>query len=246
MVGCCLNIVCAEKKKSKVGCLYKVRYNYRMKNIQLHIANAGGSLDDVINKINKAFNNAANVCGTVLGLDRVDVICVDDSSMVIPEIGVGGYTSSRHLMYLYIDPSRSIDEQEIFNTLCHEFHHARRFDGPGYGKTLFDAMIFEGLAVAFEQECTEADGFIPKELLKRKETKKLINKYASKFEDTAFDHLAWFIYDKDNELPRWAGYDMGYYIARKYLSAKNKKASDLVVEGPEKFAEFVRDTLRED
>lgn len=227
--------------------MLKVSYTNCVKNkLQLYIINASGSLDRRSKKITNAFDKASHLCSDVLRLDKVDVICIDDPNMTIPEVGVGGYTPNRHLVYLYIDSEKIIGENEIFSTLCHEFHHAKRYDGPGYGQTLFDSMIFEGLAVAFERECAKNKGFFSKELLKRKHTELLLDKYYSKFSTSEFDYFTWFIYDKTAELPRWTGYEIGYYIVRKYLEAKNKKASELALEDSSKFQKFTSDTLRGD
>ncbi|HVX47967.1 MAG TPA: DUF2268 domain-containing putative Zn-dependent protease [Candidatus Saccharimonadales bacterium] len=203
--------------------------------LNLIIANADGSLDKKQSVIKRAFASASQTAQELLQLDKVDVVCISNKVYVIPEIGIGGFTPSRHLTYLYIDPAAEINESEIFNTLCHEFHHARRYDGPGYGNTLFDSIIFEGLATAFENEVSGGKAFISSTLRKRKNTRQLINKCKPHFNDTDFDHFKWFIRDKSGELPRWSGYEMGYFIVREQLAKQNKKASDLVLESPRNF-----------
>ncbi len=208
-----------------------------MDTFQLLLANASDDLTAQQAKIERAFKKAVSTATNLLNLDTVDVICIGDKTKVIPEVGIGGFTPSRHLTYLYIDPKIDVDEKEIFNTLCHEFHHAKRYDGPGYGETLFDSMIFEGLAVAFEEEVSEGTAFVANTLKKREHPPQLIEKCKSHFNDTDFNHFKWFISDKSGELPRWAGYEMGYFIVKKYLSKENKKASDLILESPKVFSE---------
>lgn len=205
-------------------------------------ANADGSLNGVKPKVKRALKRAVATADTDLKLDDIDVICLNDKKLVIGATGSGGYTPSRHHTFLFIDPSKTIDENEIYNTLCHEFHHAKRYDGPGYAKTLFDSLIFEGLAVAFEDEVSGGKGFVSSTLRKRNKTKQLIEKCKSHFNDTDFSYVKWFGKDESDELPYWAGYEMGYFIIREYLKNNNKKASELVLEPPKTFARAIIDS----
>lgn len=202
----------------------------------LFIANANHNFDKQIsNKVQAAFLRATQTAEKLLKLKDFDVVCIADKSMVIPEIGVGGYTPNRFLLYLYLDPVVDIDEEEIFNTLCHELNHAKRYEGPGYGQTLLDSMIFEGLATAFEEEVSGQKAFMPSQLLARSETMELVKKMKPHFDDTDFEHFRWFIFDKRGELPRWTGYEIGYYLVRNHLLKENKKASELTLEASSAF-----------
>lgn len=197
----------------------------------LLIANANHRLDTQLDKLQHAYERALQTAQDELKLKDIDVVCIVDKTMVIPEIGIGGYTPNKELTYLYVDPTIELDEAELYNTLCHEFHHAKRYEAMGYGATLFDSMIFEGLATAFEEEVSGKDAFMPSQLLSRKDTHKLVQKVQAHFNDTDFNHFKWFIFDATNELPRWAGYEVGYYLVREYLNAQPRKnASDLVLE----------------
>lgn len=202
-----------------------------MNNVTLFISNASGSFSKLEPTIKSAFEKAVSIAVDKIKLKDVDVICIDDPNMVIPEIGIGGYTPSRHLMFLYIDSrSDKVTEQEIINTLCHEFYHSMSYDGPGYGKTLFDSMIFEGLATAFEEEASKGDSFLVRNLRSRESSQALLTKHSSELDAEDFDHFRWFIYDETNELPRWAGYEIGFYIVREYLEKTNKKVSEVILE----------------
>lgn len=214
-----------------------------MKTINLFVANASGSLSEQFKIIQSAFDRASSVAQSLIGLTDVDVICIDDSNMVIPEVGVGGYTPGRHLSYLYVDPlNKELSEQEIFNTLCHELYHAKSYDGQGYGSTLLDSMIFEGLATAFEDEVSHGNSFVVKELNARNTSEQLLQKHRDELLGEDFNHFRWFIFDETKELPRWAGYEIGYHIVKKYLKKTNKKASELVIEDLSLIESFVDDT----
>lgn len=216
-----------------------------MNNITLFISNASGSFSKLEPIIRSALEKAVAIAVDKISLKDVDVICIDDPSMVIPEIGIGGYTPSRHLMFLYIDSqSDKVTEQEIINTLCHEFYHSMSYDGPGYGKTLFDSMIFEGLATAFEEESAKGNSFLVRNLRSREASQALFAKHSNELDAEDFNHFKWFIYDETNELPRWAGYEIGFYIVRAYLEETNKKASEVILEDLNVIKSFADDALR--
>jgi len=78
-----------------------------------------------------------------------------DASQAIPEIGVGGYTDPKGgNVDLWIDPHRArlrqVLETWIPASVAHELDHSSRIrTGPGYGYTLGEAMVSEGLADRF-------------------------------------------------------------------------------------------------
>lgn len=204
--------------------------------INLLIANVTGSLDQLMPRIKAAHDRAVETTNQLLKLDDVDIIIVDDPSSCIPEVGTGGFTPNRHLVYCHMDPSVDVAEDEIYASLCHELNHARRYDGEGYGKTLFESMIFEGLAIAFEAEVSGGQSFMTRALESRQDTQALIDRTKQDFDTTDFIHYTWFINDMSGRLPRWAGYEIGYYLVKKYMETTGKKASELVLEPAANFA----------
>lgn len=212
-----------------------------MDNSTLFIANASGGLNSHLQAINSAYSRAASLASGALGLDGIDVVCIADPKSVIPETGIGGFTPGRHLIYLYIDPSKTINENEIFYTLCHEMHHAKRYDGPGYGVTLLDSIVFEGLATCFEAEVSEEAAFLVNHLNERKDGARLTTVVRDHMDDTDFNYFEWFIHDASGKLPRWTGYLVGYRLIKSYLTATNKKASEAVLEDVQSIRKFIGD-----
>lgn len=202
--------------------------------IKLHIANITGDMDKLLTRIKSAHKKAAKTVSDKLDLNKVDVIFVADPSKVIKEVGIGGFTPNRHLVYVYIDPEFDVTEDEIYATLCHELSHARRYDGEGYGTTLFDSMIFEGIATAFEKEATKGKSFVVKEIESRSNTDKLFKYAEGEFSLKSFNYYRWFI-QGDAWIPRWAGYEIGYYVVREYMKKTHKKASELILEASSSF-----------
>lgn len=205
-----------------------------MEDINLFIANAGHLLDNNMAAIKRAFERAQKSVSEALRLNEVDVVCIADKYRVIPETGMSGFTPNRHLVYLYVDAAKTLDEDELYATLCHEFAHVKRYEASGYGETLLDSIIFEGLAVAFEEEMPSGQGTFFVNYMKSNNNAPLSEKIKKHFGDRQFSHFHWFIEESD-ELPRWTGYRVGYYLVTQYMEKTGKKASELLVEDTAKF-----------
>jgi Predicted Zn-dependent protease (DUF2268) len=155
---------------------------------------------------------------------RISIYVALDSSRSIPEIGVGGFTDpSNGTVSIWIDDTppgglKAVLETWIPAALAHELHHSSRVrTGPGYGSTLAEALVTEGLADHF---VTEAFPDTPPQpwdhALSAEQETELWRKAQSVLEDPdGYDHWSWFLGGGD--LPRWAGYTLGYRIAEAYL-----------------------------
>lgn len=142
----------------------------------------------------------------------------------IPEWGLGGATYSPHTIVLAVDPDHDIDPADVYSTLVHEFHHAVRWNNPGCGTTLGERLVTEGLAQAFEADCT---GQAP---LYARGTPSLSHRqlaFAALDEDPANDGRFFF---GAADLPRWFGYQLGYDLVTKKLPGLRRSAAQLVAE----------------
>src|SRR5712692_4469605 len=81
---------------------------------------------------------------TALPITAVTITVMPDPKRTIPGYGVGGYTPHANAVSIFLDPMFADWEQVLSNhlpqTLVHELHHCMRWRGPGYGRTLFEAM----------------------------------------------------------------------------------------------------------
>ncbi len=209
--------------------------------INLYILKASGRLKTFEDQINSAFEVALRDVENKITLPSVDVIINDDASSAIPETGVGGFAPSAHLLYIYIDPNfKDIKQKidfEIKSTLAHELHHCARWASCGYGETLLEAVISEGLADHFD---IEINGGAPKqwsiavdgdalEMLKGKATKE--------FDNDKYNHSTWFFGSESENIPRWTGYSLGFSLVGDYIKSSGKKASELVSASANTFIE---------
>lgn len=201
-----------------------------MGNIHLHIANANQTFTDAEVAL---FKSAAHKVEAFISSEftqfdyEVDVIITTPSFLVptIAEDGIAGKTLHSRLIMLSLDKSQhEMNEDFIFETLCHEMSHSLRWDKvPEYAETMFDGMILEGLAATLEEDAMIKTGrqntqFFLKEMQKTSqgEIDKMIAALKGHFEDTRYDYDKIF-FTGDDVLPRWAGYKLGYYFVKRHL-----------------------------
>jgi uncharacterized protein YjaZ len=162
--------------------------------------------------------HVTKACG-LLGIFYVNITVYTNSNFVVSETGEGGYAASGEWFQIYIDPTRLEDELKkiITNyiplTIYHELNHVARWNSVGYGSTLPEAIITEGLASVFAVENWKK-AKSPWIKYSQKEIKKLIKIYQNrdKNSDNNYSHDDWFY--GAGELPRWIGYKLGFYIVR--------------------------------
>lgn len=186
----------------------------------LHLMNAGGLLSPTLEAEVREVAGAALVrhAGR-LRLDGVDVAVYVNPSWCPPELGVGGYTPTGHWLQITLDPGNpnfaAAWRKELGPILAHELHHARRWRGPGYGSTLLEALVSEGLAQHFE---AEERGEPPPYAHPATDLNALWMRAQVELDSFTYSHPAWFYGSEAAGLPRWAGYALGYELVRRFLS----------------------------
>lgn len=208
--------------------------------INLLSTTANGSLADSKEMIKKAIKIAQEYAFSRLKIDwDIDILVTNKISMRVPENGVGGFTHRTDFIQITID-EKNATKILVAECLIHEFCHAARWDKNGeWMNSLFDALIFEGTAVYFENEFIknkkEKQLFI-KTVIERsdQENEKILEKLHDQLDSDVYDYHVIFFSGND-ELPRWSGYSLGYYLVKKYLKKTGK-----TIEGAfaDKYADF--------
>ncbi|RJE17382.1 hypothetical protein PHISCL_10280 [Aspergillus sclerotialis] len=121
----------------------------------LHFINARHQLSGIKDWLTDSLGTAFAASAALLPLGDTDVI-ITGGNRVIPEKGHLGYAPEKGVIYVTVDPDhaslRANPDQSLERMLAHELHHCSRWDGPGYGTTLGETLISEGLAGHFAQE----------------------------------------------------------------------------------------------
>ena len=164
-------------------------------------------------------------------IDNLTIEITANPRQAIPEIGLGGFNPSSDKVIMSIDPNftdlvASI-KKELGPLLAHEIHHAKRRRSVGYGNTLLQAMVSEGLADHFSIEVFGIEPPLWSIALTEEEIPEWIDMASQSWNETEYDHSKWF-FGTTSEVPRWAGYSMGYELVRKYLEENTaERPSDL-------------------
>jgi hypothetical protein len=155
----------------------------------------------------------------VTSIDDLRISIISDAAQVIPEIGLGGFNPSANEIEIYGDPNlpdlSGVIESELFQILAHEVHHVLRRRAVGYGTTLLQAAVSEGLADHFVLELREGEGQPWSVALEPDELEVWLPEVIARA-NGPYDHEEWF-YGTTSGVPRWAGYAVGFALVQKYL-----------------------------
>ncbi len=209
--------------------------------MNLHILKASGRLLPFEAELISAFNEVSKRIEGKLLLPNVDVLMLDNPNNVIPEMGIVGYAVTANLVYINMDPNSSHLKEhlhdEVVNHMTHELHHCARIHAIGYGKTLLEAMVSEGLADQFDIEINHHEPSPWSVALKPEQFDVLLNRASVDFDNPNYGHAAWFFGSEEKDLPRWAGYSLGFEIVRRYMEKSGKTAVELVATPAKAFVE---------
>lgn len=197
----------------------------------LHFLEAEGDLSpwrDRVDAETRAVQERIAEClAPDIGMPPVDIVIQRLKGQAIPELGIGGMTLRRSCMAITLDPDNprfeaSLEAGELGRALTHEFHHCLRFARVGYGSTLAEAFVSEGLADHFDREINGGEGRIWNHAIEPEQWPALLKRADEAFRFTHYDHRLWFFgighsHDIATLVPRWAGYTIGYRLVGTYL-----------------------------
>lgn len=204
-----------------------------IKNINLHILKADKGIKDISNEAVTILEKSVEEITKILPVEDVDIIFFSNPNWAIKEIGIGGYCPTKNTIQISVDTKfknlkKSLIE-ELPKTLAHEFHHISRDRTVGYGTTLGEVLVTEGLADHFAIEVFGEKPNIWNTALSKKEISKFLEIAKSNFSNKNYDHYKWFFGSKEKEMPNWTGYTIAFEIIKIYLKENpGTKASQLV------------------
>ena len=199
-----------------------------MSKVNILLTEANGNLSNKKEMIEDAVKTAEEYAFSRLKIDwDIDILVTNRIPMIVPENGAGGYTFSADFIRINIDDKKAT-KNLISENVVHELCHAARWGkNSEWTKSLFDGLIFEGLACIFEadfaKDKSEKTLFI-KTVIERddKENEKILAQVHDKLDSNEYNYDEIF-FNGNDELPRWSGYSLGYYLVNKYLEKTARK-----------------------
>ena len=211
-----------------------------MSQMNLHILNAQKKLTAHCEWLQINLTDTYEQAKRLMPIHSLDVV-VKAGKFVIPEKGHLGFCPEAGVIYITVDPENSAfcknDAHSIERMFVHELHHAVRWTGPGYGSTLGEVLVSEGLAGHFSIELFGGEPE-PWESLHSDTIQPYYPQMLENWHRTDYDHNAWFF--GTGNLPRWLGYTAGFNLISRYLaSSPNLKASMLANINAEELKDFI-------
>jgi hypothetical protein len=194
-----------------------------MSHWQLHWLEAEGDLHPWRKQIASEVASAHDVVSQLLPTPHLDILVQRyKGALVIPEIGMVGHALREGLLSLTVDPSSPrfgacLADGTLRRQVAHEVHHCLRMGGPGYGQTLGEALVSEGLAGRFVGHLFGSRPE-PWECAVRESALQRYWPDVSTLSSKSYDHASWF-FGRGGQRPRWLGYTLGYLIVGKWLEA---------------------------
>ncbi len=160
---------------------------------------------------------------------QVDVVVIEAQDFfVIPKLGIGGSAIGKSCIEVKIDFSRKdlqkIIDVELPSTIYHELAHLVRENSIGYGNTLLDSFVSEGVS-CFVEKSILPNRKIPY-IQKIKNEKKLWDKAKKLLGETKYNYSEWFF--GSGKLPNWTGYRLGFLLVENFAK-KNKISLEKLV-----------------
>jgi Predicted Zn-dependent protease (DUF2268) len=154
---------------------------------------------------------------------RSTVIIIEQSANVTPQTGELGYTDpTTGQVLIQLDPRSQVPFSETLavwlpEALAHEIHHSvRTLAGPGFGTTLGEFFVSEGMASAFFHQAFPGTNAPWDNALSVVQEHTLWDRAKLLLNQTGLqDYEQWF-YGGDG-VPEWAGFTIGYHIAEDYI-----------------------------
>lgn len=175
---------------------------------------------ELIELLENTLSHHANDAMKDFGIETVNVTVYFTDKDITHGVGVSGYTPYQDWIQVKIDPTgpnfREVIEKHLPATIYHEMHHAARWASVGYGKSLDEVLVTEGLATVYQEDkWSEYD--VPWGTYSDDEIKNLVEIYKKRGgEDPTYGnaaHSKWF-FGSTPEIPKWFGYKLGTHIIR--------------------------------
>ena len=165
----------------------------------------------------------------------VDILIQNLPEGTVPGMAMGGSCFRRGLVTISLAPETpgfmaDLARGGFQQVLAHELHHAMRWNACGYGETLGEAIVSEGLADVFAENLTGLSAPPWTAALDGEQLPAIVARAGEELDNPYYDHAEWFF--GSGELPIWTAYTLGYRLARRHHEQNQKKAAEGFVDTP--------------
>lgn len=185
---------------------------------------------------------------------EVDLVVSAPSQLmpIIKEDSISGRAYSSQFIQIVVEPEKINESSHVlFETLCHEMSHSIRWEcTPEHADTFIKGAILEGLAVVLEESAVNDAKiknyqYFLQELQSTPQDAilEIFQKLGDKINCKDYDYETLF-YTGDSVLPRWAGYKIGYFIAKQYAKAHNLSIREVSLLPYDPFLSWVNDNIK--
>jgi hypothetical protein len=206
---------------------------------QIHIANCSGVLTEFLPEIGTALANAERRMAALTGPFELDIVVQNMPGRVIPQLGFVGHAPTGNLVHLTFDGSNENLKSNVGLPLermvAHEINHVWRWRGPGYGATLGEVLISEGLAGHISRQIY---GNLPEPWEEPEDDDTDALEEATAGWGEPYNHMEWFF--GSGKYPHWLGYRLGYRIVGRHIEMSKRSAWELTGVSADEFRAATR------
>jgi hypothetical protein len=166
------------------------------------------------------------------------VIIIEQTANVTPETGELGYTDpTTGQVLIQLDPISQVPFSETLavwlpEALAHEIHHSvRTLTGPGFGNTLGEFLVSEGMASAFFHQAFPGTDAPWDNALTPVREHAFWNQAQPLLTQGGLTVYSQWFYGGDG-VPKWAGFTIGYHIAEEYIQHHPGTSAASLVDAP--------------
>ena len=161
-----------------------------------HIANVHRQLDGYVELIQTSIGDAKQRAERITEPVTLDVIIQVCPGRVIEEVGHVGYAPTSSMIQLTFDPANPNFQtnlgERLSRSVAHELHHCLRWDGPGYGTTVGETLISEGLACLFPHQLYGHEPESWEHLAPDWDMADLVERAQAEWREPIDSHISWF------------------------------------------------------